>query len=236
MLESIAHFCGALDRDEGLFFEGSSPAVVEVNRAVGPVDEGGHIASGGLAVNTGGQDAAIGKGAVGPMARTTGYAAVSGEPLVKKEEFAQGYFSLGEGIVFGDTAEIADFVMAQWHAGYVAAIYNYRKGDQEGAEECEADWHGVFSSNGRSESRSRPYCRCPEPKARPHSGGHNAENGGRTAIARLCAYVDNRSLCPALWGYQRGRFCNSLDRTNRHTTPTHCRPCRRGRRHWEGEI
>ena len=40
--------------------------------------------------------------------------------LSKKRSLPQGYFSLGEGIVFGNAAEIADFVMAQWHAGYVA--------------------------------------------------------------------------------------------------------------------
>ena len=204
MLKGVAHFCGTLDGDKGLFFEGSSPAIVEMNRAVGPVDQGGHIAPGSLTVDTGGQDAAIGKGAVGLVARATGYAAVSGEPLVKKEEFAQGYFSLGDGIVFGNAVEIADFVMAQWHAGDVATIYSYRKGDQEGAEKCEADWHwhGGLSSTGRSESQSRPCCRCPEPRVRHHSGGHNAENEGRTAIAHPCACVGNQSPCPALWGYQ----------------------------------
>ena len=41
--------------------------------------------------------------------------------LSKKKKFAQSYLCLGEGIVFGNAAEIADFVMAQWHAGYVAA-------------------------------------------------------------------------------------------------------------------
>ena len=69
------------------------------------------------------------------MARATGYAAVSGEPLVKKEEFAQGYFGLGEGIVFGNAAEIADFVMAQWHAGYVATIYRLSEGRPGGCRE-----------------------------------------------------------------------------------------------------
>ena len=46
------------------------------------------------------------------MTGAAGNAAISGESFVEKEEFAQGYFSLGEGIVFGNAVEIADFVMA----------------------------------------------------------------------------------------------------------------------------
>ena len=72
----------------------------------------------------------LGKGAVGLVARATGYAAISGEPFVEKEEFAQGYFGSGEGIVFGNAVEIADFIMAQWHAGDTSARYGYRKSDQ----------------------------------------------------------------------------------------------------------
>ena len=52
MLEGIAHFCGALNGNEGLFFKRSSPAIVKVSRTIGTVDQGRHIAFGDLAVNT----------------------------------------------------------------------------------------------------------------------------------------------------------------------------------------